>query len=330
MTFDLIFSDNSQNKSVSICYKMYHYFTFGGFMQTILSYLINISSPLTFNRTGKFEALSSKWTHSPMTMDDYELIVETQGNLYLQLQDEKYTVQPGQYLLLHPLSETLKNPKARKGFRESKCSFYWLHFTCPRSTPLDSLLPDLIAGGRNDILVPVHKTLLHPERVLLLMRQLQNCVRSGYDTHYTDYMTTLIISEIANQHILSLNEAKNTSIITPPVQKQLYNDIIDYINYFIHINLKVSDIAAHFGYNDKYLSRYFRDISGMGLKQYILDQKIEKANFLLSDSNLPVSQIAASLGFSNYHNFARTYKNITSMTPSEYRTMYSKRIINHD
>ena len=309
---------------------MCDYFTKEGFMRTILSYLINISSPLTFSRTGKFEALSSTWTHSPMTMDDYELIVETQGNLYLQFQDEKYTVQPGQYLLLHPLSRNSGDHKVRKGFRESKCSFYWLHFTCPRSAPLDSLLPNPIDGGRNDILVPVHKTLLHPERVLLLMRQLQNCIRSGYDTHYTDYMATLIISEIANQHALSMNKNKLSSTTFAPVQKQLYNDIIDYINYFIHINLKVSDVAAHFGYNEKYLSRYFRDISGVELNQYILDQKIEKANFLLSDSNLPVSQIAASLGFSNYHNFARTYKNITSMTPSEYRTMYSKRIVNHD
>ena len=68
----------------------------------------------------------------------------------------------------------------------------------------------------------------------------------------------------------------------------------------------------------------------MSLKQYILNQKMERANFLLSDSNMSISAISDSLGFSDYHNFARTYKNITAMTPSEYRTLYAKRILNHD
>ena len=299
-------------------------------MPQCLAYMINIANPLMFNRTGKFEALSSKWTHSVQTTEDYELIVETEGNLYLQYQDVKYTVTPGQYLLLQPPSSKPSDEKRiRRGFLESECSFYWMHFSCQRAYPVSGLIPSKIDGGRNDILLPVQKTLLYPERVLLLMRQLQNCVRTGYDTHYMDYMTTLIISEISNQHIISLTEKKDADTPNIPLQKQLYNDIVDYINYFISDNLKVSSIASHFGYNEKYLSRYFRETSGISLKQYILSQKIERANFLLSDTNMSVTSIADSLGFSNYHNFARTYKNITSMTPSEYRNTYAKRILNH-
>ena len=36
-------------------------------MAPCLAYMINITNPLMFNRTGKFEALSSKWTHSVQT-----------------------------------------------------------------------------------------------------------------------------------------------------------------------------------------------------------------------------------------------------------------------
>ena len=98
-------------------------------MAPCLAYMINITNPLMFNRTGKFEALSSKWTHSVQTTEDYELIVETKGNLYLQYQDVKYTVTPGQYLLLQPPSPKPSNEKRiRRGYRESECSFYWLHF----------------------------------------------------------------------------------------------------------------------------------------------------------------------------------------------------------
>ena len=85
-----------------------------------------------------------------------------------------------------------------------------------------------------------------------------------------------------------------------------------------------------YGYNEKYLSRYFKEVSNISLKQYILERKIERANFLLNDTNLTISNISDSLGFSNYHNFVRTYKKVTSMTPSDYRNTYAKRIINHD
>ena len=90
-------------------------------MPQCLAYMINIANPLMFNRTGKFEALSSKWTHSVQTTEDYELIVETEGNLYLQYQDVKYTVTPGQYLLLQPPSSKPSDEKRiRRGFRESE------------------------------------------------------------------------------------------------------------------------------------------------------------------------------------------------------------------
>lgn len=299
-------------------------------MYQIVAYRFNISSPVTYIRTGKFEALSSKWMHHAMRLDDYELIVETKGNLYLQYQDEKYTLTPGEYLLMQaPLKDQKTTEKIRKGFRESECNFYWLHFSCPKVSITQNMNMDLYDHGRNDILVPMHKKLLNPDRVLVLMRQLQNCIRSGYDVHYADYMSTLILCEIANQNMNSLLK-KDASFQKASPQKQLYSDIIDYVNYFINDNITVSSIASHFGYNDKYLSHYFKGVSGMSLKQYILNQKVERANFLLSDTNMSISAISDSLGYSNYHNFARTYKNITSMTPSEYRTLYAKRILNHD
>lgn len=299
-------------------------------MRQILAYRFNITSPVAYIRTGKFEALSSKWMHHALPLDDFELIVETKGNLYLQYLNEKYTLTPGEYLLMQSPSEKSENyRKIRKGFRESECNFYWLHFSCSTVSMTQNMSMHPFDHGRSDILVPVQKKLLYPDRVLLLMRQLQNCIRSGYDTHYADYMSTLILCEIANQSMNSLSE-KNSLVQKYSAQKQLYGDIIDYINYFITDNIKVSGIASHFGYNEKYLSHYFKGISGMSLKQYILNQKMERANFLLSDTNMSINAVSDSLGFSNYHNFARTYKNITSMTPSEYRALYAKRILNHD
>ena len=42
-----------------------------------------------------------------------------------------------------------------------------------------------------------------------MMRQLQDCVRSGYDACYLNYMATLIICEISNQHRFFLSRGEN-------------------------------------------------------------------------------------------------------------------------
>ena len=67
----------------------------------------------------------------------------------------------------------------------------------------------------------------------------------------------------------------------------------------------------------------------MPLKQYILRAKIEQANFLLTDTNKSISEISRELGFSDNHNFSRTYKRLTGLTPSEYRDTFSKRLLFH-
>ena len=90
-----------------------------------------------------------------------------------------------------------------------------------------------------------------------------------------------------------------------------------------------SFIALHFGYNEKYLSHLFRQLSGMPLKQFILKSKIDEANYLLTDTNLSIGEIAVKLGYTDAHNFARTYKKSTGLSPSAYREAYAKRLLFH-
>ena len=56
---------------------------------------------------------------------------------------------------------------------------------------------------------------------------------------------------------------------------------------------------------------------------------MDAANFMLSDGDKAVTEIAAQLGFSDVHNFARAYKKLTGLTPSEYRNAFAKRMLFH-
>ncbi len=260
--------------------------------------------------TGKFKAPSPHWKHELFNLVDYELFVMTEGILYLSYNEEDFTLKSGEYLLLPPSNGW------RQGFKEAYSSFYWMHFATPeQNSSTDEIEQAMFT-------IPQTGTIPKPEKMVVLLKQLQDSARSNYPSVALNAMTTSIMAELYGQ--LCLHEPIHHRSLS---QKQIYLDIIDYITLNLSKNLKVSDVAAHFGYNEKYLSHLFSELSGISLKQLITQRKMEAANFMLTDSNTPIADIAKSLGFPDSHNFSRAYKKATGLTPSEYRNAFAKRLL---
>lgn len=290
-------------------------------------YEFPINQPFIYNYTGKFEAPSEHWIHEDLLLFNYELFVMTEGTLYLTYNNEDYTVSAGEFLLLPPIPAPNNH---RRGLRPSRCSFYWLHF----ETGVPFVLKDIPENGlqacvcqlpEDTICIPRQGTAGNQEKIIVLMKQLQDAVKNLYKPVILNYMSTVILCELFSQFYTKkevLEKSRKT-------QKQIYHDIIDFVKLNINRNLKVSDVAAHFGYNEKYLSHLFGTVAGIPLKQFILTNKINAANFMLTDTNKSISVIAHALGFSDSHNFSRAYKKISGLSPSEYRNAFAQRMLFH-
>jgi AraC-like DNA-binding protein len=283
----------------------------------MIGYEFSIESPVHYMLTGKFKSPSSTWQHEQFPLADYELFVVTEGCLYIGDANGKYKVHAGEQLLLSPTPNNV-----RYGYQASQCSFYWLHFTVSHPIRLvhSSNLPIF---SDTKLFIPVQVSLSSPEKIVILMKQLQDSIRHNYNHSFENYITTTILWEIHNQFILpQLTLSADTKS-----KCQVYNDILDYVHLKLAQNIKVSDIAKHFGYNEKYLSHLFKDVAGMPLKQYILHKKINQAKFLLTDTNHTVHAISSSLCFSDHHYFMKLFKQKVGLTPSEYRNAFSKRLL---
>ncbi|WP_033166086.1 AraC family transcriptional regulator [Clostridium sp. KNHs205] len=275
----------------------------------------DVREPLAYHYTGKFKAPSPEWKHNVIPLNEYELFVITEGCLYIADNNGRYTVKKGEHLLLTPTQNNM-----RTGFQPSDCSFYWLHFRAPHGIIKRENDKDFQHDPQK-IYIPLQGILPAAEKVIILMKQLQDSIRSNYEPNFINYTTTIILCEIYNQFF-----PKKTAYISDS-NRQIYNDIIDYIRLTIYRNIKVSDIAEHFGYNEKYLSHLFSTIEGLPLKQYILKEKMDQAKYMLTDTNDTINQIAASLSFTDNHNFMKAFKKIAGFTPTEYRNAYSKRLL---
>ncbi len=264
---------------------------------------------------GKFVAPEESWTHLTRVLQDYELFVVTEGTLYIGTDQKDYTVNTGEYLLMPP-------NKFEHGTRSSYCSFYWMHFGYNKEQNNHEL--QKTAGSADltyvpgSLLIPEQGKLTSPDRIIILMKQLQDSDRRYREITLNRYLCSAILSEVALQS--QIYPTYGNKII----KEQFYRDICDYVSWHITDNIKVSQVANYFGYNEKYLTTFFKQRAGISLKQYILQEKMDRAKADLSETTEPVSQIAFRLGFSDAHNFSNAFRKVTGLSPSEYRDIYNK------
>ena len=102
--------------------------------------------------------------------------------------------------------------------------------------------------------------------------------------------------------------------------------IIDETKNFIkkNIGMEISrdDVAAHVFLNPDYLSRIFKKDTGYSISEYILKMRISVACELLVKTNLSVSKVAVSCGYTHMAHFSKMFKKEMQMTPNEYRLKY--------
>lgn len=112
-------------------------------------------------------------------------------------------------------------------------------------------------------------------------------------------------------------EIRKESVVSLHIRK-----CIDHIYENSAGDLSVKALAEVVGLNPSYLSRLFSKETGIPLKQFVMEAKIDIAQNLLKYSDLPYLQIAVSLGYSSQSAFIATFKRIAGMTPKAYRERF--------
>ena len=91
-----------------------------------------------------------------------------------------------------------------------------------------------------------------------------------------------------------------------------------------HKKVCLRDAAAIVCLSPKYLSRIFKQKTGVGFSEYRLTVKIKKAKELLKKPGYNIDQLAYMMGYQNTESFIRIFKKFTGCTPAEYRQRSKK------
>ena len=86
--------------------------------------------------------------------------------------------------------------------------------------------------------------------------------------------------------------------------------------------LDVAAVAAVAYVSEAHFSRTFRAVFGETPHRYLQRRRVERAMFLLRETDRSITDICLDVGFGSLGTFSRTFRDIVGETPSGYRTAH--------
>ncbi len=95
-------------------------------------------------------------------------------------------------------------------------------------------------------------------------------------------------------------------------------EAVEYLGSHYGDAVTLDSAAEAVGVTPKRLSRHFIEELGQGFSDYLIDLRIGKAKILLSLPGVSIKQVSKECGYSDPNYFARLFKKVTGVTPSEF------------
>lgn len=123
-----------------------------------------------------------------------------------------------------------------------------------------------------------------------------------------DQLSTAMVSEYANA--VAMFSILNYS--------DLIKETIRYITSNITSDISLTTLGKQLNVNPSYLSRAFKEDTGMTLINYINHQRIELSKYYFETEMENITEVAFKVGYNDSGYFAKTFKKITGITPKSY------------
>ncbi|GGH18989.1 helix-turn-helix domain-containing protein [Paenibacillus segetis] len=160
---------------------------------------------------------------------------------------------------------------------------------------------------------------------LLIMMQ-----ESGISLNQIYHANGSIFEELLDLHTVAEIEDWFWSMVIHPMIKifnsrqnaQYHNiseKIIDLIQHDYDTDLTLEECASRLHYNANYISSVFRKETNYYFSEYLTMYRFKMAKKWLSETDMPIKDIAAKLRYNNSQNFIRSFRKQEGMTPGQYR-----------
>lgn len=157
-------------------------------------------------------------------------------------------------------------------------------------------------------------------RILVPLSHILQCEFTGNKkTKFLSFKTTELTFYILQNTISSNDHSKLGS-----AEFELMTQVKDHLLRNLTNPGTIHQIALNFGLNDFKLKTYFKRAFGTSIYAFILAERLQKAQALITDTNTPLKQVAEIAGYSDLSAFSNAFHNKFGYRPSTLRKKLEK------
>lgn len=158
------------------------------------------------------------------------------------------------------------------------------------------------------------------EQIISLLRQAAD-VQEG---DFSEFKTRNLFSEIWLLLLEELKDLERHAGLQKPVSQERIQLMLTFIHQHYAEKLTLEQIAAAALIGKRECLRCFQSCIRKTPFAYLLDYRIQMAERLLRTTNRSVTEIALDTGFSGSAYFAKLFRELRGLSPSQYRAMLRK------
>ncbi len=148
-------------------------------------------------------------------------------------------------------------------------------------------------------------------------------VRFSFKNNVFDYLLKPINLEnwqtTMRDVVSKINGSEDNLFKLFQTKSHLVHLILDYIQNNFSSDITLTSAATHIHTNPTYLSRTIKKELGKGFSDILNLTRIEHAKKLLKNTNIPITEVALMVGYTDSRYFSNIFKKSTGISPFQFR-----------
>ncbi|MBB6695122.1 helix-turn-helix transcriptional regulator [Cohnella xylanilytica] len=134
---------------------------------------------------------------------------------------------------------------------------------------------------------------------------------------YADSLARMLAVHLLHRYGVASERPERRKAGPSRLARRQLDGALQYVHAHLGQDISLEKLAAAAHVSASHLVRLFREATGLAPHQYVIRERIRRAQAHL-EAGLPIQEVAAALGFSDQSHLHRHFKRIVGVTPREY------------
>lgn len=253
--------------------------------------------------------VARKWRWSSESRIDYTLLFILAGDPSCKMRERINRLEPSSIILLEPASPTEISAK----------QIEYLSLTIAPAYILDCAARSGMI--REDGYISFRETFPEDQKIVRLAKDLAEEVRNkeaGSELIVSGLVEQIVINTLrrhANVRRSDELELSRVGLVDRRIRRA-----IELMHARLDEDLPIDEIAAAAHLSPFHFSRLFKKVTGTTPHAYLAVLRSQRAQKLLAETDLSITQIGAQVGYSSPSHFTKAFSHLTGVTPRAFRS----------